>query len=93
MTTIAIVGIDYAAQAKNTGLAYAIPEGEKLAVDDARCASNDATASSIIRTWMRDSRRFLLALDAPLGWPAAFSRALASRWAGEPLRPAAHVMF
>jgi hypothetical protein len=29
VTTIAIVAIDCAAQAKNTGPAYAIPEGEK----------------------------------------------------------------
>jgi len=93
VTTIAIIGVDCAAQAKNTGLAYAIPEGEKLAVHDARCASNDATASSIIRDWVRDSRHVLLALDAPLGWPTAFSHALATHRAGEPLRPTAHVMF
>jgi predicted RNase H-like nuclease len=93
VTTIAIIGIDCAAQAKNTGLAYAIPKGEQLAVQDARCASNDATASSIIRDWVRDLRHVLLALDAPLGWPTAFSRALASHRAGEPLGPTAHVMF
>ena len=93
VTTIALVGIDCAAPAKNTGLAYAIPEGGKLAVQGARCASNDATASSIVRAWVRDARDVLWVLDAPLGWPAAFSRALASHRAGEPLGPAAHLMF
>jgi len=88
-----IVGVDCAAQAKNTGLARAIQDGKRLVVLDARCASNEASAASIVGEWVRDSHRVLLALDAPLGWPAELGRELARHRAGEPLTPAAHAMF
>ena len=91
--SIAIIGVDCAAQAKNTGLARAIQSGEGLVVDDARCASSKASAASIVAEWVRESERVLLALDAPLGWPAELGRALASHQAGEPLAPKAHAMF
>ena len=38
-----------------------------------------------ITEWTRDSSRVLLALDAPLGWPAPLSKALASHEAGAAL--------
>jgi hypothetical protein len=34
---VTIIGVDCAAQAQNTGLAWAIQHGEKLVVRDARC--------------------------------------------------------
>lgn len=88
-----IVGVDCAAQAKNTGLARAIQSGEQLIVEDARCASSRTSAASIVAEWVQQSERVLLALDAPLGWPAELGRALANHQAGEPLAPTAHAMF
>jgi predicted nuclease with RNAse H fold len=93
LSTITIIGVDCAAQAKNTGLAWAILDGASLMVRAARCASNDASAASIVAEWIEASDRVLLALDAPLGWPAEMGRELVRHRAGAPLIPAAHAMF
>lgn len=93
MKPITLIGVDCAAQPKNTGLAWAIPDGEALVVREARCASNEASAASIVAQWVEGSHRVLLALDAPLGWPAEMGRELARHQAGAPLTPAAHAMF
>jgi predicted nuclease with RNAse H fold len=91
--SVTIVGVDCAAQPKNTGLALAIEDGERLTVLEARCASSEAPAASIVANWVKESKRVLLALDAPLGWPAELARALARHQAGESLAPTAHAMF
>jgi predicted RNase H-like nuclease len=90
---ISLIGVDCAAQPQNTGLAWAILDGEVLVIREARCASSQASAASIVAQWMEESHRVLLALDAPLGWPAALGRELARHRAGAPLVSAAHAMF
>jgi predicted RNase H-like nuclease len=65
--TVAIIGVDCAAQPRNTGLAHAVQNGETLAVLDARCASSEAFAASLDAGWVQGAQRVLLALDAPLG--------------------------
>src|SRR2546429_6521443 len=93
LENVAIIGVDCAAQPKNTGLVRAIPQGDRLVILDARCASRQASASSTVFDWVRQSERGLLALDAPLGWPAELGRALARHQAGEPLALSAHALF
>lgn len=91
--SVTIAGVDCAAQPNNTGLAHAVQDGERLAVLEARCASSEASAASIVAEWVRHSDQVLLALDAPLGWPAELGGALARHQAGEALAPTAHAMF
>jgi hypothetical protein len=44
-----LIGVDCAAQAKNTGLARGIPaDGSRLKVLETRCASSEASAASIV---------------------------------------------
>ena len=90
-----LVGVDCAAQAKNTGLARALSAGasEPLTVLETRCASSEASAAQIVAAWVRDAERVLLALDAPLGWPAALGEALAIHQAGWPLPRTANQLF
>jgi predicted RNase H-like nuclease len=88
-----IIGVDCAVQARNTGLARAIPESGKLTFLETCCASRQASAASIVFDWVRDSKRVLLALDAPLGWPIQLGVALARHQAGEALPSAAHKLF
>jgi predicted nuclease with RNAse H fold len=90
---ITLIGVDCAVQPKHTGVAWAIPDGKVLTIREARCASNKASAASIVAQRIGESHRVLLALDAPLGWPAALGRELARHRAGAPLVPAAHAMF
>jgi predicted nuclease with RNAse H fold len=90
---ITIIGVDCAAQPQNTGMARATQDGEKLVVLDARCASRSEAAAVIVAQWMRDSRRTLLAVDAPLGWPVKLGPALAQHRAAEPLPHGAHDLF
>jgi predicted nuclease with RNAse H fold len=90
---ITLIGVDCAAQPENTGLAWAIPDGDVLDIREARRASIKAPVAPIVAQWMEESNRVLLALDAPLGWPVEFGRELARHRAGAPLAPAAHAMF
>jgi len=97
-----IVGIDCAAQPKNVGIALASLKRGKIHIDLAeRCASPTGkakedrwdAATARIAGWISD-RPALLALDAPLGWPARMGPALAAHKAGEPLQvPDADQMF
>jgi predicted nuclease with RNAse H fold len=47
----------------------------------------------ILADWITAGSRVLLAIDAPLGWPAEMGAALSSHRAGEPIDRAAHAMF
>jgi predicted nuclease with RNAse H fold len=93
MNPITIVGVDCAAQPENTGLARTTRDGETLIVHETCCASRRTSAASIVAGWIKKSDRALLALDAPLGWPAAFGHELTRHRAGAPLATAAHAMF
>lgn len=70
-----------------------VRRGSGLLVLEARCASNESTAASVVAGWIGRSPRALLALDAPLGWPAALGRELAGHEAGRSFAADAHTMF
>ncbi|HUG62441.1 MAG TPA: DUF429 domain-containing protein, partial [Methylomirabilota bacterium] len=87
-----IIGIDCATDFRNVGVATGLVEGNKLTVE---CV-NDASASGLaelLRLTFSEGRRVLLALDAPLGWPAPLARSLVSHQAGDPLVGKAHSLF
>jgi predicted nuclease with RNAse H fold len=93
MKPITIVGVDCAAQPEDTGLARTTWDGETLIVQETCCASRRTSAALIVAGWIKQSDRTLLALDAPLGWPAELGRTLALHRAGAALKPSAHAMF
>jgi predicted RNase H-like nuclease len=88
-----IIGIDCAVDAKNTGLVRAHTAGETLIVAEALCGSRSHQSADIVANWIRGADRSLLALDAPLGWPAPLGNSLADHCAGAPLVPSAHQLF
>jgi predicted RNase H-like nuclease len=89
--SLTIVGIDCATDPSKTGLALAVAEGDRTALLDITTAKL-SSPSTIIHQWIRDSHRVLLALDAPLGWPAQLSTTLIEHDAGEGLdAPADHL--
>ena len=88
-----LVGLDCATQPRNTGLARATLEGGRVTVRDAEIGRTAEGVADTLAGWLRESPRAVLALDAPLGWPAPMARALAEHRAGGPLAPAPNDMF
>lgn len=81
---IGIIGVDAATQPKRMGLAM----GELV---DGKCRVLQVVASPTrpveqIAEWIDEGpETFILAVDAPLGWPAALGKALSSHQAGQAL--------
>jgi len=87
-----IIGVDCATDPKNVGLACGIWQNGKLRITD---VTNGQLHSpeDIASKWASNSERYLLALDAPLGWPQGYGDTLASHKAGMPLQNEANQFF
>jgi len=81
-----LVGIDCATQEENLGLALGElnPRG-RLEVERVTLGTAGESAEATIASWLRDASKPLIAVNAPLGWPAPLGPALASHAAGERL--------
>ena len=88
-----IIGLDCATEPTKVGLVLARFSGELLVIQEARCGTRTVSPASIVAGWIRSSRRVLLALDAPLGWPAGLSSALQGHSAGSMVPATANEMF
>ena len=93
MDTTLIVGIDCAVDPKNTGLARAILQDGNLRVLELHERVNAADIATRVAGWMTETPLGLIAMDAPLGWPAPLARALHRHRAGEALPEKAHPLF
>jgi predicted nuclease with RNAse H fold len=84
-----IIGVDCATQPQKTGLARGYWDGNACVIDQICLGSNVPSRAETIATWMTDSAFSLLAIDAPLGWPAPMRDALPQHNAGDvlPLTP------
>ena len=81
---IQIVGVDCATQDAKIGLARGRHDGGRTTLQDATVCGRRESAADRIAAWIIDSDApTLLAIDAPLGWPAPLARALAGHRAGE----------
>ena len=95
-SAVTVVGIDCAAAAERTGFAVAQLAGELLTVEECWVGSKGDTAeaqASRLVTALRGARSALLALDSPLGWPAALGPHLAVHHAGRPIQAEADTLF
>lgn len=79
---LTIIGIDCATDPKKTGLALSSVQGNRTTLREVTTGRKNSPAT-IIHDWIQKSRQVLMALDAPLGWPADLSRTLAAHIAGE----------
>lgn len=77
-----IIGIDCATDPKKTGMALASVEGNRTVLQQLTTGGN-GTPADIANQWIQDNRQVLLALDAPLGWPADLGRLLNRHEAGQ----------
>lgn len=92
--TVTLVGIDCAMDEARTGLAYGklLPSGQ---VEVARVTLGTAGESAVatVASWIAGQERFVLAMNAPLGWPAGLAAALLEHRAGEWIRePASRLL-
>ncbi len=87
-----VVGIDCATDPRNVGLALGLSDGLRATLVDVRLGSRTAPPHAVVAEWIGDEP-FLLALDAPLGWPVPLGRALQTHRAGAPLADDAHTLF
>jgi hypothetical protein len=90
-TPVTVIGLDCAVDPRRRGVARAAWDGRHVTVDHlARGDRCDLTA--LVGAALAHGP-VLLALDAPLGWPAALGPALADHRAGAPLRSPADDLF
>jgi hypothetical protein len=77
-----LIGIDCATREEKTGLALYRPHGQ---LRELRRATPGEAAAGLLSRWIsaRPGEPFLLCMDAPLGWPVSFGRALSRHSAGE----------
>ena len=85
---VLIIGVDCATDPRKVGLAYGWWDGQNGVVEEMAAAGPDLSPAAWISQRVQAHRRCacLLALDAPLGWPAAFGAALAGHSAGQPIQ-------
>lgn len=88
-----LAGLDCATQPRKTGLALASLAGGRLTVYEARVAASREDTARRLAAWLGGSPAAVLALDAPLGWPAPMAEALSDHAAGRPLAPSPDAMF
>jgi predicted RNase H-like nuclease len=81
-----LIGVDCATEAKNVGLALATRHRSGFRVIDARVSSKAVPPMETVEGWIGRNHSVLIALDAPLGWPAPMARALSKHSAGQPIR-------
>jgi Protein of unknown function (DUF429) len=90
---VLLIGLDAAAQLGNFG--YAVGEYVDGCVRLARAGilATDARIESELAQPLRTATRALIAVDAPLGWPAGLASELAGHVAGQPCERHADVLF
>lgn len=90
-----IIGVDCATKQKKIGLALGEIVDGKVHVNEATLCSENCTALMKLTEWIGHdrSRRTLIAMDAPLGWPQPFGAQLSTHVAGGPIPVNADVFF
>lgn len=81
--SVRLIGIDCAADPRNVGFALGELDGRKPRLLAASSGRLEPAIGTTIAAWIGEHRPVLLALDAPLGWPAALGTALAGHAAGD----------
>lgn len=83
--SVRLIGVDCATDHAKVGLARGESDGHTLMVHDAAVCTAENTAAKRVATWLARSAGgpVLVAIDAPLGWPAALGTTLSRHRAGD----------
>lgn len=90
---ITIIGIDCATQPQKTGLALGSWDGTAVSLHTLTLGQRTPTLAHSIASWLPTNQPTLLAIDAPLGWPADLGNQLANHQAGDPLPVLPNMLF
>lgn len=89
----AIIGVDCATEPKKRGVAVCRYGHDISSITKVATGLSEEEIVSLVKEEKRHDDKLLLALDAPLGWPASMGEVLASHNAGEPLLQTADRLF
>jgi predicted RNase H-like nuclease len=90
---ITLIGIDCATKKEKVGLARAALDREQVRVEEVATGADLESITRTLAGWVQSAPICLLALDAPLGWPAALGPTLAHHRAGDPIHIPRDRMF
>ena len=90
---LTIIGVDCATEARRVGLALGQVDGEEAWLEEVTLGSQVQSLVETISAWAIRSRNTLLALDAPLGWPADLGKTLSAHTAGSPIDVEPNLLF
>jgi hypothetical protein len=90
---VRIIGLDAAADLGNFGWAACRYEAGVLFLDESGVLGGDAGVAAMARRLADEAARTLIAIDAPLGWPAPMVRVLGQHRAGGPVAVGPNDMF
>lgn len=88
-----IIGLDAAADLANFGCVVCRYSGGALELEDSRVLRNAVGEAALAELCGDVAERTLIAIDAPLGWPAPLAECLAVHKAGDLLAPVANDLF
>ncbi len=90
---ITIIGVDCATQRQKTGLAVGTWDGTAVSLHTLTLGQKNQSLAQTIASWLPKDEPTLLAIDAPLGWPADLGSQLANHNAGDPLNVPPNTLF
>lgn len=94
LSSVTVIGIDCATDPGRVGLALGRFGGERTSLVRTELGASSPSPAETVANWLRESEGpALLALDAPLGWPAQLGTTLQAHRAGTPLEHSANSMF
>lgn len=88
-----LIGIDCAVDPKKRGIAAMRYSCDTHLITTVATGLSDEEIVSVVKDESRHCNQLLLALDAPLGWPAPLGKTLTAHKAGEHLPPTAEKLF
>lgn len=88
-----IVGIDCATVSQKVGLAIGRLSSQGLEITNICSGSKGQSVGSAVSQWIQGENRVLLAIDAPLGWPADLGKNLSTHIAGGKLSVEPNLLF
>jgi predicted RNase H-like nuclease len=89
-----VVGVDCATQEERLGLAHGLVHDDgELELLRVTLGTAGASAADTIASWISGSSHYVVALDSPLGWPAALAESLAEHRAGQAIEAEPDQLF